>query len=94
MGPFETASERLLERGYSVIPIIPGTKKPGFFQHGIWVGLEEWTKRFNGRGSLNQRAQALGAQRDRPWCSGRTGQRRPGRRSTSTPRIRRSSPPC
>ena len=54
MGPFETHAERLLERGYSIIPIIPGTKKPGFFQHGIWVGLEAWTKRFNGRASLNR----------------------------------------
>ena len=60
MGPFETHAERLLERGYSIIPIIPGTKKPGFFQHGVWVGLEAWTKRFDGRASLNRERKQWG----------------------------------
>ena len=53
-------SERLLERGYAVVPIIPGTKKPGFFHNGNWVGLTEWTKRFNGRSSLNSERKAWG----------------------------------
>ena len=60
MGPFEQHSERLLERGYAILPIIPGTKKPGFFHHGIWVGLMEWTKRFNGRTSLVAERQRWG----------------------------------
>jgi hypothetical protein len=51
-GPFEEHADRLLERGYAVIPIIPGTKRPGFFCNGQWVGLNDWTKRFNGRASL------------------------------------------
>ena len=46
--------------GTSIIPIIPGTKKPGFFQHGIWVGLEAWTKRFDGRASLNRERKQWG----------------------------------
>jgi hypothetical protein len=60
MGPFEQHSERLLERGYAVVPIIPGTKKPGFFHNGNWVGLVEWTKRFNGRSSLNSERRRWG----------------------------------
>jgi hypothetical protein len=51
-GPFEEHAERLLERGYAVIPIIPLSKRPGFFRNGQWVGLNDWTKRFNGRASL------------------------------------------
>jgi Bifunctional DNA primase/polymerase, N-terminal/Protein of unknown function (DUF3987) len=60
MGPFEKHAERLLERGYAVVPIIPGTKKPGFFHNGNWVGLVEWTKRFNGRSSLNSERKSWG----------------------------------
>jgi hypothetical protein len=51
-GPFEEHAQRLLERGYAVIPIIPLSKRPGFFRNGQWVGLNDWTKRFNGRASL------------------------------------------
>jgi Bifunctional DNA primase/polymerase, N-terminal len=60
MGPFEEHAERLLERGYAVVPIIPGTKKPGFFHNGNWVGLREWTKRFDGRSSLNNERRVWG----------------------------------
>ena len=59
-GPFEEYAERLLERGYAVIPIIPGTKKPGFFCSGQWIGLIDWTKRFNGRASLQAERAAWG----------------------------------
>lgn len=60
MGPFEGHAERLLERGYSVIPIIPGTKKPGFFCGGRWFGLKAWTTQYNGRASLNAARKSWG----------------------------------
>src|SRR5262245_29094479 len=50
--PFEAHAARLLERGYQVVPIIPGSKRPGFFCNGSWVGLKRWATRFNGRASL------------------------------------------
>jgi hypothetical protein len=54
MGPFEQRAERLFERGYAVVPIIPGTKKPGFLCNGHWIGLMAWSTRFNGRASRPQ----------------------------------------
>jgi Bifunctional DNA primase/polymerase, N-terminal/Protein of unknown function (DUF3987) len=60
MSPFEEHAERLLERGYQVIPIIPGTKKPGFYLAGNWIGLKDWTRRFNGRASLTNERRAWG----------------------------------
>jgi hypothetical protein len=54
MGPFEQHAERLIERGYTVVPIIPGTKKPGFLCNGQWIGLMAWTTRFNGHASLQE----------------------------------------
>src|SRR5215472_12239092 len=59
-GPFEEYAERLLERGYTVIPIIPGTKRPGFFCNGCWIGLIDWAKRFNGRASLQAERERWG----------------------------------
>src|SRR5215471_5585476 len=60
VGPFEQHADRLLERGYAVVPIIPLTKRPGFFCNGQWVGLNDWTKRFNGRASLQAERAAWG----------------------------------
>jgi hypothetical protein len=44
----------LIERGYAPIPIIPGTKKPGFFNGCEWVGLVAWQTRFNKRTPTKQ----------------------------------------
>jgi len=60
MGPFEQCSARLLEQGYAVVPIIPGSKKPGFFCNGSWVGLTAWTTRFRGRVSLHEERERWG----------------------------------
>ena len=60
MGPFEQHAERLIERGYTVVPIVPGTKKPGFLCNGHWTGLMAWTTRFNGHGSLQEERERWG----------------------------------
>jgi hypothetical protein len=49
MGAFAQIAERLIERGYAVVPIIPGTKRPGVLSNGQWVGLPRWQTRYNGR---------------------------------------------
>ena len=35
---------RLVDNGYAVIPIMPGTKKPGRFVGGAWRDYPGWTK--------------------------------------------------
>ena len=48
MGPYAQCAERLIERGFAVVPIVPGSKRPGFFFAGMWIGLANWQKRFSG----------------------------------------------
>jgi hypothetical protein len=48
MGIYADLSERLIERGYAAVPIMPGTKRPGFLFAGKWIGLANWARRFNG----------------------------------------------
>jgi hypothetical protein len=49
MGPFGLTYARLVEQGYAVLPIMPGTKKPGLpcgsDAHGNekWMGFPDWT---------------------------------------------------
>jgi hypothetical protein len=35
---------RLIDNGYPVLPIMPGTKKPGQFRRGAWRDYPGWTK--------------------------------------------------
>jgi Primase C terminal 2 (PriCT-2)/Bifunctional DNA primase/polymerase, N-terminal/Protein of unknown function (DUF3987) len=35
---------RLVDNGYPVLPIMPGTKKPGQFKGGVWHDYRGWTK--------------------------------------------------
>jgi Primase C terminal 2 (PriCT-2)/Bifunctional DNA primase/polymerase, N-terminal len=35
---------RLVDNGYPVLPIMPGTKKPGLFKRGAWRDYPGWTK--------------------------------------------------
>ena len=35
---------RLVTHGYAILPIAPGTKKPGRFQRGDWVDYREWNR--------------------------------------------------
>jgi hypothetical protein len=46
MGPYEQCSEPLIERGYAAIPIMVGSKAPGFYCAGLWVPLAGWQKRY------------------------------------------------
>ncbi len=36
--------ERLVARGYAILPIAPGTKKPGRFASGQWLDYADWTR--------------------------------------------------
>jgi len=48
MSPFATVGPRLIERGYCVIPIAPGTKFPGEMRRGQWrpkVGWQDYAQR-------------------------------------------------
>ena len=42
------SAPRFIERGFAAVPIMPGTKRPGFFFAGMWIGLANWQRRFNG----------------------------------------------
>jgi hypothetical protein len=44
MSPFSKHGARLIQRGYSVIPIAPGTKYPGEFRHGEWSAMRDWPR--------------------------------------------------
>jgi bifunctional DNA primase/polymerase-like protein/uncharacterized protein DUF3987 len=46
MGPYEQCAESLAERGYAPIPIMVGSKAPGFCCAGLWVPLAGWQKRY------------------------------------------------
>jgi hypothetical protein len=65
MGVYADVSARLIEHRFAVIPIIPGTKKPGLLCEGEWVGLCNWQKRFN-RGVPSATIRAR-------WAEGDTG---------------------
>ena len=39
-------SEVLVERGYATIPIMAGSKAPGFYCAGLWVPLSGWQRRY------------------------------------------------
>jgi len=65
MGAYAQFAERLIERGYAAIPIMPGTKRPGFFCAGMWMGLTNWQMKFVGQApSLFER---------QLWSKGDTG---------------------
>ena len=65
MGAYQQVSELLIERGYGAVPIMPGTKAPGFFCAGMWIGLANWQKRFNnGPPPADERAR---------WAAGDSG---------------------
>ena len=38
---------RLVTHGYTIVPIAPGTKKPGRFQRGTWADYPEWNRLAN-----------------------------------------------
>jgi Bifunctional DNA primase/polymerase, N-terminal/Protein of unknown function (DUF3987) len=65
MGAYAQIGERLIELGFAAIPIMPGTKRPGFYHAGQWPGLSNWQRRFR-RGAPPE------AERMR-WADGNSG---------------------
>lgn len=41
----ERFGPRLVATGYPILPIMPGTKKPGRFRNGAWSDYPDWTRR-------------------------------------------------
>lgn len=42
--PYGLVGEKLVQRGYSAIPIVPGEKRPGDFKRGEWIGAFNWER--------------------------------------------------
>jgi AAA domain/Bifunctional DNA primase/polymerase, N-terminal len=42
--PYKEAGARLIDAGYSALPVEPGTKRPGTMLFGEWRGLSDWTR--------------------------------------------------
>jgi hypothetical protein len=42
--PYNRVAPRLIDLGYSAIPIVPGEKRPGAFMRGEWRGMKEWER--------------------------------------------------
>ena len=42
--PFSRVGARLVDQGYSVIPVLPGSKRPGSYSQGRWWGDLEWNR--------------------------------------------------
>jgi len=44
LSPFAKHGARLIQRGYSAIPIRPGSKSPGEMRRGDWRNMTDWTR--------------------------------------------------
>lgn len=42
--PYALVGEKLIDNGYSAIPIMPGTKRPGDYRMKDWWGTSEWQR--------------------------------------------------
>lgn len=42
--PYARVAHRMIELGFSVIPIVPGEKRPGQYTRGEWRGMREWER--------------------------------------------------
>jgi hypothetical protein len=40
----ERFGPRLVANSYPILPIMPGTKKPGQFRNGAWSDYPDWTR--------------------------------------------------
>lgn len=45
-GAFATVGAKLVERGYAAIPIMIGTKRPGYLRGGEWIGMSDWHAKY------------------------------------------------
>lgn len=48
-GAYAKVGAKLIERGYSAIPIMPQTKRPGELRRGEWVGKSNWREEYTRR---------------------------------------------
>ncbi|MGE0602214.1 MAG: bifunctional DNA primase/polymerase [Xanthobacteraceae bacterium] len=48
-GGYALVGAKLVERGYSAIPIMPGTKRPGHMRGGEWIGMDDWRDKYTKR---------------------------------------------
>ena len=44
VSPFARHAQRYIDAGLPVLPIAPGTKKPGEYKDGKWIGMYNWTR--------------------------------------------------
>ena len=49
LGPYARVGAKLVERGYSAIPIMPGSKRPGQMRGGEWFGMSNWHEIYSKR---------------------------------------------
>src|SRR5262249_53184781 len=64
-GPYAQHAETLIARGYAAVPIMLGTKAPGFFCAGSWMPLPAWQRRFLNKIPSRQQREL--------WSKGETG---------------------
>ncbi len=48
MSPYAQVAQRLIDMGYSAVPVLPGSKRPGQYAKGVWYGENDW-QRFGDR---------------------------------------------
>jgi hypothetical protein len=46
--PYASVAQRLIDMGYSAVPVLPGSKRPGQYAKGVWYGENDW-QRFGDR---------------------------------------------
>jgi hypothetical protein len=46
--PYASVGQRLVNMGYSAVPVLPGSKRPGQYARGQWYGENDW-QRFGDR---------------------------------------------
>ena len=65
MGAYAQCAERLIERGFAAVPIMPGTKRPGHFVLRHVDRPRQLAEAFQRRPAAGERARALGRGRHR-----------------------------
>lgn len=44
ISPYAAVAQRLVDMGYSAIPVLPGSKRPGQYSKGVWYGENDWQR--------------------------------------------------
>ena len=75
----ERFGPRLVANGYPILPIMPGTKKPGRYRNGAWSDYPDWTRhaeRADHRARAGGLADLAGGRRRHRRRAGRRGRHR------------------